>query len=94
MFSLQYRAEDFAEFDSLVHMNASDSALPFGEIHFPQLLPSSSMNSVLPQCIILCAEAFKTFPVLEQLELCTCSISDISVDHTDFSKLQASSHFK
>ncbi|CAI8026257.1 X-ray radiation resistance-associated protein 1 [Geodia barretti] len=57
-----YRAEDFAAFDSLVLMNASDSALPM--------------------------EAFKTFPVLEQLELCMCGVSDISIDHTDFTRLQ------
>jgi hypothetical protein len=57
-----YRAEDFAAFDGLVHMNASDSALPI--------------------------EAFKTFPVLEQLELCMCGVSDISVNHTDFTRLQ------
>ena len=37
------------------------------------------------------AEAFKTFPVLEQLELCMCGVSDISVHHTDFTRLQVQS---
>ena len=39
------------------------------------------------------AEAFKTFPVLEQLELCMCGIGNISVNHTDFASLQVSLFF-
>lgn len=37
-----------------------------------------------------CAEAFKTFPVLEELELLTCGITDISLNMNDFNKLQVS----
>lgn len=32
---LQYKAEDFIEFDSLVHMNASDTTLPLGGSSLP-----------------------------------------------------------
>ena len=41
-------------------------------------------------CIYFCAEAFKTFPALEQLELLVCGITDISLSDKDFTKLQVS----
>ena len=36
------------------------------------------------------AEAFKTFPALEQLDLLVCGITDISLSDKDFTKLQVS----
>ena len=48
MYYLQYRAEDFAAFDSLVLMNASDSALPMGR---PSGLPP--LCTALTLCIFM-----------------------------------------
>ena len=35
---LQYKPEDLGEFDSLVHMTASDSALPMGKSVFRYIM--------------------------------------------------------
>ena len=37
---------------------------------------------------VLCTEAFKTFPVLQHLELMMCGMTDTSLHHSDFARLQ------
>ena len=51
------------------------------------------IHNVHTQCTCdtsFCAEAFKSFPALEQLELLVCGITDISISNKDFTKLQVS----
>ena len=89
---LQYKPDGFTEFDNLVHMNASNSRLPMGESMYTCTYTCTYYSgcNVTVCNMSFSAEAFKTFPALEQLDLLVCGITDISLSDKDFTKLQVS----